>query len=88
MGAFPAAPKLTILATLGLVFSALYSLRMFQKVFLGNRHSNTKTMDMSPREILIMASLTIAIVLLGLYPQPVINMVKTVANDLAVSHGV
>ena len=88
LGAFPAAPKLTILATLGLVFSALYSLRMFQKVFLGNRHSNTKTMDMSPREILIMASLTIAIVLLGLYPQPVINMVKTVANDLAVSHGV
>ena len=82
LGAFPVFPALTVLATLGLVLSALYSLRLFQKVFLGQRLSNTRVKDMSGRETLIMAALTIAIILLGLYPQPVINMVRALTEQL------
>jgi NADH-quinone oxidoreductase subunit M len=81
MGAFQVNPTLTVLATLGLVFSALYSLRLMQKVFLGPVAPEHPLRDLSGREMIIMAALTVSIVLLGLYPQPVMDMVQaTVAQ--------
>jgi NADH-quinone oxidoreductase subunit M len=82
MGAFLVNVPLTAIATLGLVFSALYSLRLMQKVFLGPTNLQTAITDLSGREILIMSVLTISIVLLGIYPQPVIDMTKTMAMDV------
>jgi NADH-quinone oxidoreductase subunit M len=83
VGAFPANATLTILASLGLVFSALYSLRMMQKVFLGQPQATEPLKDFSGREILIMASLTAAIIILGLYPQPVLDMVSGVIAKIS-----
>lgn len=81
MGAFQVNMPLTVLATLGLVFSALYSLRLMQKVFLGPVVPQHPLRDLSGREKIIMAALTVSIVLLGLYPQPVMDMVQaTVAQ--------
>jgi NADH-quinone oxidoreductase subunit M len=80
MGSFDSNVALTVLATLGLVFSAIYSLRLMQKVFLGQPSSPTSLPDLSGREMIIMASLTIAIVFLGLYPQPVMDMVAQISN--------
>lgn len=81
MGAFPVNTTLTVLATLGLVFSALYSLRLMQKVFLGPVVPEQPLRDLSGREMIIMTVLTVSIVLLGLYPQPVMDMVQaTVAQ--------
>ena len=71
----------TVIATLGLVFSALYSLRLVQKVFLGPANGKILN-DFSAREIAIMAALSISIVLLGLYPQPVMDTVKNVVQQV------
>src|SRR5688500_20186925 len=79
MGAFLVNVPLTVLATLGLVFSALYSLRLVQKVFLGPTKVEQPLKDFNAREVVIMAALSISIVLLGLYPQPVMDMVKNIA---------
>ncbi len=77
IGTFNVSPVLTVIASAGLVLSALYSLRIMQKVFLGQLQTVTEPpADLSVREWVIMAALTAAIVFLGLYPQPVINMVK------------
>lgn len=84
MGTFDVNVPLTVFATLGLVLSALYSLRMMQKVFLGPNAAEHQLHDFSAREMIIMAVLTISIVALGLYPQPVIDMAKTVVNDVLV----
>lgn len=84
MGTFLVNVPLTVIATLGLVFSALYSLRLMQKVFLGPLTVQQAVRDLSVREIVIMSVLTISIVLLGLYPQPVIDMAKTMVNDVVV----
>ncbi|HEX8675971.1 MAG TPA: NADH-quinone oxidoreductase subunit M [Segetibacter sp.] len=84
MGTFSVNVPLTVLATLGLVFSALYSLRLMQKVYLGPTVAEHAVKDFSAREMIIMAALTVSIVVLGLYPQPVIDMAKTVINDLLV----
>jgi NADH-quinone oxidoreductase subunit M len=83
LGAFKANVLLTILATIGLVFSAIYSLRIVQKVFLGPSERSDHVSDFSFREIVVMAALTLPIVWLGLYPQPVINTVKPMINKLA-----
>jgi NADH-quinone oxidoreductase subunit M len=80
MGTFPVNIPLTVIATLGLVLSAFYSLRLMQKVFLGPPTIQQPVHDLSAREMLIMVSVTIGILLLGLYPQPVLNIVKTVVE--------
>lgn len=76
MSAFSVNSTLTIIASLGLVFSALYSLRMMQKVFLGQPTATAPLKDFSARELIVMAALSISIVALGLYPQPVMDTVK------------
>jgi len=81
MGTFLVNIPLTVIATLGLVFSALYSLRLVQKVFLGAPNGKTFN-DFSAREMIIMAVLSISIVLLGLYPQPIMDTVKNVVQQV------
>jgi NADH-quinone oxidoreductase subunit M len=76
MSAFSVNSTLTVIASLGLVFSALYSLRMMQKVFLGQPTTAGPLKDFSARELIVMAALSISIVALGLYPQPVMDTVK------------
>lgn len=81
---FNVSPVLTVIASVGLVLSALYSLRIMQKVFLGQMQTVTEPpKDLSVREWVIMSALTAAIVFLGLYPQPVIDMVSGVVGQLA-----
>jgi NADH-quinone oxidoreductase subunit M len=82
MGTFLVNVPLTVIASLGLVFSALYSLRLVQKVFLGPKATEKTFRDFSAREVIIMAALSISIVLLGLYPQPVLDTVKNVVQQL------
>jgi len=77
MSVFSVTSTLTVIASLGLVFSALYSLRMMQKVFLGQPAATGGPLkDFSARELIVMAALSISIVALGLYPQPVMDTVK------------
>jgi NADH-quinone oxidoreductase subunit M len=84
IGAFPVSPVLTIIASVGLVLSALYSLRIVQKVFFGQIQTVTEPpADLSAREWIIMACLTAAIIFLGLYPQPVLDMAKGVVEMVA-----
>ncbi len=82
LGAFPVNVTLTVIATIGFVFSALYSLRLFQKVFLGSSTVGTALKDLSVRELAMMGVLVVSIVLLGIYPQPVFDMVKPVVMQL------
>lgn len=82
LGSFPANAVLTTIATLGFVFSALYSLRLMQRVFLGPLTIEKPLRDLSVREMMVMAVLVASIVFLGLYPQPVFDLVKPVVMQL------
>lgn len=76
MGAFKVSMIFTILATIGLVFSAAYSLRFIQQIFFGSSKKQEHVPDFSWRELVVMLLLVVAMVWLGLYPQPVLNTVK------------
>jgi len=82
LGAFKANTWLTVLATCGLIFSAVYSLRLIQRVFLGPSKHLNPVQDFSCREITIMAALTLTILWLGLYPQPVINTARPMIHKI------
>lgn len=68
-GSFQSTEFWTIIASLGLIASTLYSLRIMQKVFYGKKESNLQISDFDGREILIMACLIISIIWIGIYPQ-------------------
>ena len=76
IGAFKTNMLMSILASLGLIAATLYSLRIMQKVFFGNQNGNWKMNDLTIREKIVSASLVIAIVWIGLFPQVVINTAK------------
>jgi NADH-quinone oxidoreductase subunit M len=84
LGTFTVNEPLAVIASFGLVLSALYSLRMARKVFLGPIGAGSLLKDFNGRELIIMAAMSIGIVVLGLYPQPVIDMVKTTVRQLVV----
>jgi NADH-quinone oxidoreductase subunit M len=76
IGAFKASILMSCLACLGLIAATIYSLRIMQKVFLGNKKSDWEMDDLNVREKIVTASLVIVIVGLGLFPRPVFNIAR------------
>ncbi len=75
-GAFRVSLWITCAASVGLVASMIYSLRIMQKVFFGTQGSVGTIPDFSIREKLVYASLVIVIIYTGLFPQRVIRMAE------------
>jgi NADH-quinone oxidoreductase subunit M len=83
MGAWDASPTLTIFATIGIVFATAYSLRIMQKVFLGNYNSQHESLtDLSLREKIIFIPTVMIILWLGLFPQTVFRTSKPVMSEV------
>jgi len=74
-GFYEGAKLLTVLATLGLVFTAAYYLRAVQKVFLGETNPKCAGFDdASGRELWSMLPLLVPTILFGIYPAPLIDI--------------
>jgi NADH-quinone oxidoreductase subunit M len=82
IGAWQASPVLTIFATIGVVAATAYSLRIVQKVFLGEPQKERVLPDFSLREKLITIPMVIVIVWLGLFPQSILDTSRRSINDL------
>ncbi|WP_323847065.1 NADH-quinone oxidoreductase subunit M [Microbulbifer magnicolonia] len=80
LGSFGSDPWLTALAAAGLVGAALYALLMMQRVFFGPLADKTGRIagvaDLHPRETAALLSLAVALVFLGLRPQPVFDIAE------------
>jgi NADH:ubiquinone oxidoreductase subunit 4 (chain M) len=76
IGVFKANVLMSCLASLGLIAATIYSLRIVQKVFLGKKNTDWTMNDLTIREKVVSASLVIAILWLGLFPKPVLEMAK------------
>lgn len=79
LGSYPTAPALVSLATIGLVLAVVYSLWMIQKAFFGapSQHAHTdapavEALTLRERGLLVL--LMIAMLALGVYPQPVLTL--------------
>jgi len=65
----------TIVASSGVILSAVYMLWMFQRVMFGelDNPKNQKLLDLNAREITIMVPLIALIFIMGIYPNPFIE---------------
>lgn len=79
-GSWPANRLMTVLAAAGLVIATVYSLRIMQKVFFGPEPEQ-RYADLNVREYVIMIPLVIAIIWLGLFPQPVIRTARPALQE-------
>ena len=82
LGLFAVQPWLTAVAALGMVSAAIYSLWMLQQAFQGTPDETRAMADFDGREMLAMAAMMIALLWLGLYPQPVLDLAQPVLDQL------
>jgi NADH-quinone oxidoreductase subunit M len=76
LGVYQVSVPLTILASLGLIVSAVYALWMMQRVFFGENTAGWQVPDLDLREGIIMAALIALIVWMGLFPRTVLNTAR------------
>jgi NADH-quinone oxidoreductase subunit M len=92
VGSFPRAPVYTVLATIGIIFAALYVLWVYQRVATGPVRGaalaaslvegvnpvtgRPRFPDLSRRELAVLAPLVVLIVGLGVYPKPVLDVIN------------
>jgi NADH-quinone oxidoreductase subunit M len=82
-GSFVARRWWAVVAATGVVLAAIYLLWAYQRVFHGAaRGDNAKVPDMSLRERAVMAPLVVLIVLIGVYPQPVLDRINPSVEQL------
>lgn len=67
-----------------LILGAAYSLWMVKRVFYGEiKNDNVKVLqDLNPRELFIMSTLAVAILALGLYPAPLVDVMHASVDNL------
>lgn len=85
VGSWQSNPVLTIFATIGLVAATAYSLRIMQKIFYGPAVPASALTDLSIREKLIMVPLVVAIIWLGVFPQPVLDTTGPLVKNILAS---
>jgi NADH-quinone oxidoreductase subunit M len=72
-----------VAATAGVVFAALYLLWAYQQVFHGKvSPAAATTRDLNWAERLVIAPLIVLIVVLGIYPKPVLDRITPSVNRL------
>jgi NADH-quinone oxidoreductase subunit M len=73
-GAFAANPWIVVIATFGLVFSSVYSLIMVHRAYFGPSKSEQILHGLDGRELGMVLLVAVLLVLLGIYPQPVLDV--------------
>jgi NADH-quinone oxidoreductase subunit M len=77
-------PPLAVVATLGIIFAAVYMLWMYQRVAFGEvRHEEVRRLpDLSAREIWTLIPLLVLIVWIGVYPKVFTRVTETTVAEL------
>jgi len=78
VGAFEVYRVVTIISAFGIVLGAAYVLWMLQRVFLGPLNEKYSTLpDISFRELASVVPVAVLVLIFGVYPSPLINLIKT-----------
>ena len=85
VGTFVAHRWWAVAAVVGVVIAAVYLLWAYQQVFHGEpTETDTATRDLSSSERLVVAPLVLLIVLLGVFPKPVLDRITPSVNRIVV----
>jgi NADH-quinone oxidoreductase subunit M len=84
-GTWATLPFFTLLATIGLVITAMALLQMYGRIFNGpvnQRWNGLADMRVVSREFLAAAPLLVALLILGIYPAPIMDLANQAATAL------
>ena len=73
IGSFPTAPWITVIAATGLVLGSVYSLIMIHRAHFGPVKNDSPLPGLQFRELSMVLCLAVLLILLGVYPQPVLD---------------
>lgn len=77
IGTFTRYPVLAVVASIALVLSSVYILWLYQRMMTGPvRDGNERLRDLLPREVAVVAPLIALLLLLGIYPKPVLDVIN------------
>jgi NADH-quinone oxidoreductase subunit M len=77
IGTFQTHPLAAVIATLAIILASLYILLTYQKMFTGPEQDYAAGwVDLTRREVWVVAPLIAVIVALGFYPKPVLDMIN------------
>ena len=83
LGAFQVHRTMTILGTLGVLLGAAYMLWAFQRLFMGPFNQRWKDLpEINGREIFSLAPLAVIVIILGIYPAPVLDLLAQSLGEL------
>ncbi|HAP34442.1 MAG TPA: oxidoreductase, partial [Bacteroidetes bacterium] len=83
LGAFQSFRWLTIASAFGIVLTAGYMLWTLQRVFLGTLPEKWNNLtDINSRELAMLIPLAIIVIILGIYPNLMLDVMNTSANSL------
>jgi NADH-quinone oxidoreductase subunit M len=84
LSAFKANTWVAILATTGVILSAAYALYLYRRIIFGalEKANLRSIMDLSPREVAILAPLILLTIFYGFYPAPVLDVTATSVKNL------
>ena len=83
IGGFSAFKTLTVIGTIGILLNAIYFLRAYQRIFLGPLNESYKDLaDISTLELATIIPIAIIILLFGVYPAPLINMIAPAMDGI------
>jgi NADH-quinone oxidoreductase subunit M len=83
LGIYKKFTTITVIAVLGLIIGAAYLLWMFKRMFFGEVvEDNKQYWDVNAREIGYMLPLVAAVMVFGVYPAPILNIMKASVGKL------
>lgn len=84
IGSYPSFKIIVPLAVIGVVITAAYFLRMIQRMFLGTFDGKKwdALTEINGREIFTVAPLAILMIGIGVYPAPLVNMIKATMENI------
>ncbi len=81
LGVFRVSPLFAALAALGVIISAMYMLRAYQRVFFGvPKGANLKLRDLCPREVIAFLPLAALVLILGFFPNIMLNKINATVD--------
>lgn len=83
LGIYERFTTITVLALIGLLIGAAYLLWMFKRMFFGEVIEECKSYtDLNMREVAYMLPLCVAVIVFGIYPAPVLDVMKASVGKL------
>ncbi len=82
LGAFKVAPLFTVASTVGMVLAAIYSLALLHRTIYGPALSEITLAKPRLREKFILFLLAIGLLIIGLYPQPLFDVVAATIHRI------